>query len=104
MIQLRCASTVLVLGVGFAVVAKAQTEKTFPTDTEINLVLPQTERAVQQYKPLIDQEEVQSGKSGADTIAHDRQVVSGLEMAVKAFKGKPQGFNGPLGCVLRMAG
>ena len=77
--------------------AKAQTEKTFPTDTEINLVLTQTERAIQQYSPLIDQEEVQLGKSGADTIAHDRQVVSGLEMAVKAFKGKPQGFNGLLG-------
>jgi hypothetical protein len=30
-------------------------------------------------------------------IANDRQVVSGLEMAIKAFKGKPQGFNGPLG-------
>jgi hypothetical protein len=95
--RLRCASTVLVLGVGFAVVAKAQTEKTFPADTEINLVLTQTERAIQQYKPLIDQEEVQLGKSGADTIAHDRQVVGGLEMAVKAFKGRPQGFNGPLG-------
>jgi hypothetical protein len=97
MVQFRCASTVLVLSVGFSVVAKAQTEKTFPTDTEINLVLTQTERAIQQYSPLIDQEEVQLGKSGADTIAHDRQVVSGLEMAVKAFKGKPQGFNGLLG-------
>jgi hypothetical protein len=97
MVQLRCASTVLVLSVGFAVLAKAQTEKTFPTDTEINLVLTQTERAIQQYKPLIDQEEVQLGQSGADTIAHDRQVVNGLEMAVKVFKGKPQGFNGPLG-------
>jgi hypothetical protein len=37
------------------------------------------------------------GTSGTDAIAHDRQVVSGLEMAVKTFKGKPQGFNGPLG-------
>ena len=35
--------------------------------------------------------------SGADTIAHDRQVVSGLEMAIKAFRAKPQGFNRPLG-------
>jgi hypothetical protein len=37
------------------------------------------------------------GKRGADAIAHDREVVSALEMAVKALKGKPQGFNGPLG-------
>jgi hypothetical protein len=93
----RCASALAVLTVGLAVVAKAQTEKTFPTDTEINLVLTQADRAVQQYKPVIDQEEVQLGKSGADTIARDRQVVSGLEMAVKTFTGKPQGFNGPLG-------
>jgi hypothetical protein len=92
----RCAS-VLVLTISFAVVASAQTEKTFPTDDEINLVLTQTERALQQYKPLIDEEEVQMGKSAMDAVAHDRQVVNALETAVKAFKGKPQGFNGPLG-------
>lgn len=97
MVLSRCASTLVVLTVGFALVANAQTEKTFPTDAEISLVLTQTERAIQQYKPLIDLEAVQMGKSGADTIAHDRQVVSGLEMAIKAFRGKPQGLNGPLG-------
>ena len=97
MVQIHYASTILVLSIGFAVVAKAQTEKDFPTDTDINLVLTQTERAIQQYKPLIDQEEVQLGKNGADTTARDRQVVSGLEMAIKTFRGKPQGFNGPLG-------
>lgn len=86
---------VLVL-TGFAA-ASAQTEKTFPTEAEIGLVLTQTDRAVRLYKPLIDQEEILMGTSGADAIAHDRQVVSGLEMAVRAFKGKPQGFNGPLG-------
>ena len=90
------ASTLVVL-TPFAAVANAQTEKTFPTDDEINLVLTQTERAIQQYKPLIDLEAAQPGKNGADAIAHDRQVVSGLEMAIKAFKAKPQGFNGPLG-------
>jgi hypothetical protein len=97
MVRLRCASTVLILSVGLAVEAEAQTEKTLPTDSEINLLLTQTERAIQQYRPLIDQEEVQLGESVADTLAHDRQVVSGLETAVKAFKAKPQGFNGPLG-------
>ena len=97
MVQFRCTSTLVVLTVGFAVAANAQTEKTFPTDAEINLVLTQTERAIQQYKPLIDMEAVHLGQNGVDTIAHDRQVVSGLEMAIKAFKAKPQGFNGPLG-------
>lgn len=90
-------ASALVLTISFAIVADAQTEKTFPTDDEINLVLTQTERAIQQYKPLIDQEEIQMGKSGIHAVAHDRQVVNALEMAVKAFKGKPKGFNGPLG-------
>ncbi len=98
MVLSRCASTLVVLTVGLAVVASAQTaDKTFPTVAEINLVLTQTERAIEQYKPLIDMEAVQVGKSGADTIAHDREVVSALEMAIKAFQSKPQGFNGPLG-------
>ncbi len=97
MVLFRCAPALVILTVGFALVANAQNEKTFPTDAEINLVLTQTERAMQQYKPLIDMEAVHLGQDGADTIAHDRQVVGGLEMAVKAFKGKPQGFNGPLG-------
>jgi hypothetical protein len=94
---LQRASTLVLLTITFAVVANAQNEKTFPTDDEIKLVLTQTERAIQQYKPLIDQEEIQIGKSAADTVATDRKVVNALETAVKAFKSKPQGFNGPLG-------
>jgi hypothetical protein len=93
----RCASAFVLLTISFAVVANAQTEKTFPTDDEINLVLTQTERAIQQYKPLIDLEEAQMGKSVTDAVAIDRKNVKSLEIAVKAFKGKPQGFNGPLG-------
>lgn len=93
----RCVSTLVLLIISFAVVANAQTEKTFPTDDEINLVLTQTERAIQEYKPLIDQEESQMGKDATDAVVHDRQVVKALEMAVKVFKAKPQGFNGPLG-------
>lgn len=93
----RCASALVLLTISFAIMANAQTGKTFPTDDEINLVLTQTARAIQQYKPLIDQQEVQMGKSATDAIAHDRQVVNALETALKAFKDKPQGFNGPLG-------
>jgi hypothetical protein len=93
----RCAPALVLLTISSAVVADAQTEKTFPTDDEINLVLTQTERAIQQYKPLIDQQEIQTGKSSSAAVATDRQVVNALETAVKAFKGKPQGFNGPLG-------
>ena len=93
----RRLSTVVFLTVCFAVAANAEAEKTFPTDDEINLVLTQTERAVQQYKPLIDQEEMQMGKIAVDAVAKDRQVMSALDTAVKAFKSDPQAFNGPLG-------
>jgi hypothetical protein len=93
----RCASVVVFLTISFAAVANAQTEKTFPTNDEINLLLNQTERAIQQYRPLVDLEETQMGKSATDAVAQDRQVVKALEMAVKAFKSKPQAFNGPLG-------
>ncbi len=82
---------------GFAVVACAQTEKSFPTNDEINLMLTHTERAMAQYKPLIGQETNQMGKSYADAAAKDLQVVNGLEMALKAFRASPQVFNGPLG-------
>lgn len=92
----RCCAFVL-LTIGFAAAGNAQADKSFPTDDEINLLLTQTERAMQQYKPLIDQEEIQMGDSYAEASANDRQVVNGLETAVRAFKAKPQGFNGPLG-------
>ena len=94
----RCCALV-VLTVGCVMVSNAQIDKPFPTDDEINLLLTQTERAIQQYKPLIDQEETQMGKSYSEAVVKDRQVISGLETAVKAFKSKPQAFNGPLGFV-----
>ncbi len=93
----RVASALLILTNILAVAASAQTEQTYPTDDEINLVLTQTERAMQQYEPLIDQEKLRMGKAGTDAVANDREVVSNLELAVRAFKKTPQSFNGPLG-------
>jgi hypothetical protein len=93
----HCAFALVLMTLCFSAVANQQTEKTFPTDDEINLVLTQTERAVQQYKPLIEQEEIQMGKSAVDAVAHDRQVVNALQIALKALKVKPQGFNSPAG-------
>lgn len=93
----RCASALALLTMSFAVVANAQAMKSFPSDEEINLVLTQTERAMQQYKPLIDQEETQMGKSYTDAVAKDRKNVNALEIAVRAFRRNPQAFNGPLG-------
>jgi hypothetical protein len=57
----------------------------------------QAERAVQQYKPLLDEEAVQLGKNGAEAVAKDREVVHALEVALMALKKQPQGFNSRAG-------
>jgi len=75
----------------------AQNKASFPNNDEINLMLTQADRAVQQYKPLIDVEERLLGKKEQEAAAKDREVVQSLEMAIKAFRKNPQGFNGPLG-------
>ena len=72
-------------------------EAGFPTDEEIKLVLTQADRAIQEYKPLLDEEEQMYGKKGEDAVARDREVVRGIEMAITGFGKNPQSFNGPLG-------
>src|SRR5258708_4284783 len=69
----------------------------FPTDDQIRLVLTQAERAINEYKPLLDREEKRLGKEGAESIAKDRETVRGLEAAIAGFGKNPQAFNGPLG-------
>ncbi len=69
----------------------------FPSDEEIRLVITQAERAVDQYKPLLDQEQQMLGKEGAEAVTKDREVVAGLELAIKGFGKNQQAFNGPLG-------
>ena len=72
--DIRFASAVFVLTLGFAVVTSAQTDKAFPTDEEIGLLLTQADRTIQQYSPLVNEQEVQMGKSAAIDIAKERQV------------------------------
>lgn len=89
-----------VLFVSLAVVCQAQ-EGAFPTDSEINLLLTQADRAMQQYKPLIGQEEIKLGKSiNAEAVAKDREVVHAVETAVLALTKQPQGFNSEMGFAL----
>ena len=87
----------LAVVISFGPVIHAQKETPFPTDDEIQLLLTQADRAMQQYKPLIDEEERQLGKKGADAVVKDREVVGNMELALKTFKKRPQGFNSPLG-------
>jgi hypothetical protein len=82
---------------GLTVIVNAQPVMNFPTNDEISLLISQTERTIQQYRPLVDQEEAQMGKDGTEAASKDRQVIDELEVAIKAFKAQPQRFNGPLG-------
>jgi hypothetical protein len=93
----RPTCTVVILILSLVPMSHAQDETTIPTDDEIRLVLTQTERAMQSYKLLIDQEELQLGSAGAEAVAKDRQVLHGIEIAVEALKKQPEGFNGPAG-------
>jgi len=91
----RC-GFLLVLVSSFCVASSAQ-ETSFPTDDEIKLLLTQTERALVQYKPLLDREESLFGEKGKEAVTKDREVVHGLETAIGAFRKNPQGFNSKLG-------
>ena len=93
-LQLTSVLVVLIFTFGFAIVAVAQSEKAFPTDEEIGLLLAQTDRTIQRYKPLLDEQEAQIGKSVADEIAKDRQTLSTLEMLTKTLKNRRSAFNG----------
>jgi hypothetical protein len=87
----------IVFLLGFAPVSHAQDKTTFPTDDEIQLLLTQADRAIQQYEPLIDQEEQRLGKRGAENIATDRQVVKAIKLAIETFRKQPQGLNSSIG-------
>lgn len=69
----------------------------FPTGDEIKLVLTQAERAIGEYRPLLDMEEKMLGKAGAAAVKKDRETVHGIDVAIAAFGKNPQVFNGPLG-------
>jgi hypothetical protein len=94
---LRFASVLVFLVFGFAFVADAQSEKAFPTDEEIGLLLVQSERTIEQYKPLLDEQQSENGKSVADEIAKERQSANMLELMVKAMKTQHSRFNGMQG-------
>jgi hypothetical protein len=87
----------LILIFGFATVTNAQSEKAFPSDEEIGLLVVQADRTIQRYKPLLDEQETEIGKSVADEIAKERQAVSSLDTLMKTLKNRHSAFNGPLG-------
>jgi hypothetical protein len=61
------------------------------------LVLTQAERAIGEYKPLLDMKEKMLGKAGAEAVKKDRETVHGIDVAISAFGKNPQAFNGSMG-------
>jgi hypothetical protein len=92
----RCVCVVLFFITSISLTC-AQDKSNFPTNEEITLMLTQAERAVQQYKPVIDEQGRLLGNRTQAAATKDREVVQALEMGIKAFRKNPQGFNGPLG-------
>lgn len=75
--------------------ANSQTNKTFPTDDEIALVVSQTERALSGYEASVKQEEKLSGKPSE--VENDKRVINGLTVMSKGIGAQPQKFNSPVG-------
>ena len=94
---LRCSILLCVLAFCSVSSGAQNRDQNFPTDEEIKLVLTQADRAVQEYKPLLEMEEKMYGKKGEAAVAKDLEVVDFIEIAIKAFGKNPQSFNGPLG-------
>lgn len=75
--------------------SKSQTNKTFPTDDEITLVVTQTQRALSDYKASVSLEAKLADQ--ADDVANDKRVIDGLTVMINALQEHPQRFNSPVG-------
>jgi hypothetical protein len=82
-------------GVLVCPVANSQTNKTFPTDEEITLVVTQTERALSDYEASVKLEAKLAGQ--ASDIENDKRVINGLTEMIKALHEHRQRFNGAVG-------
>jgi hypothetical protein len=84
----------LILFFSFGSIARAQDKlPDTPTDDEINLMLSQLERAMDQYEVLIIQEDkLLAGVHEADTTT-DKRLVDLWKMLNKGLRGSPQKFN-----------
>jgi len=95
--SLSRSACVFVLLIGSFVAAQGQEGNSVPSNDEVELVLTQTDRAIQQYELAINDEQTEMGKDGSGAVSKDREVVDSLRLAVKVFRKQPQAFNGPLG-------
>jgi hypothetical protein len=75
--------------------AVGQTDKTFPTDDEIKLVIAQAKRALSDYVVSVRLEEKLAGKT--DDVDNDHRVIDGLTAMSSGIETHPQSFNSPAG-------
>lgn len=89
----------LLLGCGTVGQSQDKADKPFPSDDEINLLLTQGDRAMEQYKAAVNLEETELEKSPdeAGAVAKDREVYTGWETMSRGMKTKPQAFNSQYG-------
>jgi hypothetical protein len=83
-----------------ATVGQAQdTDKPFPSNDEIDLLLTQADRAMEQYKAAVNLEEKEMEKTSeeAEAVAKDRDVYAGWQVMSKGMKVKPHAFNSRFG-------
>ena len=95
----------VLLLLGYASVGQAQDQdKPFPSSDEINLLLAQGDRAMEQYKVAVNLEEMEFDKTPeeAGAVAKDREVYAGWETMSKGMKVKPHAFNTQFGFEITM--
>jgi hypothetical protein len=81
----------------FPSVGQRGEELDFPTNAEISLMVTQTERAMDQYATLVQQQEkLLSGVPDVDT-ATDKRLIQMWKTVHKALQADPQKFNSELG-------
>lgn len=77
-----------------------QDKASFPDDSEINLLLTQSERAFEMYATVIKDEQTGLGKQGHESAAHDQQGLDRARRYLPKLAANPQGFNSPVGFLL----
>jgi hypothetical protein len=90
----------LVLASRVAFAADQADKPSFPNDSQINLLLTQSESAFETFELTIKQEQLELGKEGAEGAARDRQLLDRVHQYLPQLKANPQAFNSPVGFLL----
>jgi hypothetical protein len=72
----------------------------FPDDSQINLLVTQSERSFETYEVTVKEEQLGLGEQGEESAARDRQVLERVRQYLPKLKANPQAFNSPAGFLL----